>query len=299
MCDGITGHASLVPFRQGKSPDGSWKPSKATLSPGYKGLMDLVRRTGQCEPTMESVHEGDTYQYRGRMQEPLHIRSNDPNRRQRPITHAYVIGYFTNGLRKCFSWTVEECIAHRDAHCKNWLNAKKYVKPDELKANLWHEENPGFPVMCMKSVMRHAINRGEFPISVKDMRLLAQEDEPIEGHVVPGQGVTQEEAASLAFDSPAGYSETLHQEPVAGYAVESPGDEIARDAEQHLAEQTLPDAPPVECEMAISEAGTEDDVKRLVAEWDAMLSSDTQRKQARVWANQRVAQLRSLKRRKE
>jgi hypothetical protein len=92
--------------------------------------------------------------------------------------------------------------------------------------------------MAMKSVMRHAINRGEFPISVKDMRLLAQEDEPIEGRVVPGQGVTQEEAAALAFDSPAGYSETLHTETAAGYVVDSTGDEIAADAERHLGEQT-------------------------------------------------------------
>ena len=103
MCDGITGHAALVPFAQGKNPDGSWKPKKATLIPGYKGLMDLVRRSGQCEPTMESVHEGDTYQYRGRFQEPMHVRSGDPNRRQRPITHAYVLGIFKGGMIKCFS----------------------------------------------------------------------------------------------------------------------------------------------------------------------------------------------------
>jgi recombination protein RecT len=252
MCDGITGHASLVPFRQGKDKQGNYKPSKATLIPGYKGLMDLVRRSGQCEPTMESVHDGDTYQYRGRFQEPLHIRSSDPNRRQRPITHAYVLGVFRGGMIKCFSWTREECIAHRDAHVKNWQSEVAYAKKDGRPTdedNLWHERNAAFPVMCCKTVMRHAINRGEFPISVKDMRLLAQEDE-IDGTVL--SGMSQEEvamkasmdAAVVEFDSPAGYSETLHQEPVTGYAVDSPGDDIAADAEKHLPEQTPATADP-------------------------------------------------------
>lgn len=210
MCDGITGHAALVPFKQ-KAVNGKPQPSKCTLIAGYKGLMDLVRRTGQCEPTMETVHDGDTYQYRGRFKEPLHIRSGDPNRRQRPITHAYVLGVFKGDMIKCFSWTREECIAHRDAHAKNWQNAVRYSKGDndpQLRDNVWHEDNPAFPVMCVKSVMRHAINRGEFPISVKDMRILAQEDEAIEGQVVGG--MSQEEAAAVVeFDSPAGYSEPL------------------------------------------------------------------------------------------
>jgi phage RecT family recombinase len=234
MCDGITGHAALVPFKS-KAVNGVPQPSKCTLIAGYKGLMDLVRRTGQCEPTMESVHDGDTYQYRGRFQEPLHIRSGDANRRQRPIIAVYVLGVFKGGMVKCFSWTREECIAHRDAHAKNWQNAVKWSKGDndpQLRDNVWHEDNPAFAVMCMKSVMRHAINRGEFPISVKDLRLLAQEDELLEGAVVMG-GMSQEEVAGVVeFDSPAGYSETLHD----------PGDDIAADAAAHLAEQTLVDA---------------------------------------------------------
>jgi hypothetical protein len=47
-----------------------------------------------------------------------------------------------------------------------------------------------------------------------------------------------EDDEEIVIDSPAGYPETLHTEPVAGYVVDSPGDEIAADAEQHLAEQT-------------------------------------------------------------
>lgn len=238
LCDGITGHAALVPYKQ-KDVNGVKQPSKCVLIAGYKGLMDLVRRTGHCEPTMETVHDGDTYQYRGRFQEPLHVRSNDPNRRQRPITHAYVLGVFKGGMVKCFSWTREECIAHRDAHAKNWQNAVRYSRGDEeLRQNVWHEDNPAFPVMCVKSVMRHAINRGEFPISVRDMRFLAQEDETVEGRVV-GPMSQEEAAAAVTFDSPAGYAETLHVEDQQPYSV---GDDIAADATREIVEQTVPPA---------------------------------------------------------
>lgn len=243
MCDGITGHAAVVPFRQGKNPDGTWKPAKATLVPGYKGLMDLVRRTGQCEPTMESVHQGDEYVYRGRFKEPHHVRSANPNRRQLPLIAAYVLGVFNSGMVKCFSWTREECLAHRDAHVQNWKTEVTYAKKDGRPTdenNLWHERNPAFPVMCMKTVMRHAINRGEFPISVKDMRMLAQEDEPIEGTIVPGAGISQEDAERLALGtSEPNYTGTLHVEDQDTYTVDAqPGDDIAADAEKHLGEQT-------------------------------------------------------------
>ena len=252
MCDGITGHAAVIPFRVGKkNPDGTWQPSKATLVPGYKGLMDLVRRTGQCEPTMESVHQGDEYMYRGRFKEPIHNRGPSPNRRQLPITDVYVLGVFSSGMIKCFSWTREECLAHRDAHVANWKNAVKYSRSDEeLKQNLWHEDNPAFVVMCMKSVMRHAINRGEFPISVRDMRLLAQEDEPIEGTIVPGAGITQEDAERLALGtSEPGYAGTLHSEDQDAYTVDAqPGDDIAADAEKHIADQTPAGAPDLQAD---------------------------------------------------
>jgi phage RecT family recombinase len=223
--DGITGHAYLVPY--GK---------QVRLQPGYKGLIDLVHRSDQCEPSMEAVYEGDVYEYLGRFKEPKHIRSGDQLRRSKPVTHVYVVAAFRSGIIKCFSWTVQECIAHRDRFSKGWAGVRN--KPEKAKNHPWCETHPGFWVMCAKCVLTNAVNRGELPVSMKDLRgkeqlsLGEDDDMTVDGTAAlvaatpPLPKIKQDEP--LTFDSPAGYSETLHD----------PGDEIAADAAPHLAEQT-------------------------------------------------------------
>jgi hypothetical protein len=138
---------------------------------------------------MEAVYEGDEYGYRGRFAEPMHVRSSDPNRRSKPLQHAYVLAAFAGGIIKCFSWSRAECIAHRNAYSQGW---KFKPQPD----NLWHEDNPAFWVMCCKTVLRNAINRGEIPISLRDNRgqttLAAIPDDD-----------------SPTFQSPAGFDEPI------------------------------------------------------------------------------------------
>lgn len=198
-CDGITGHAYIVPFGD-----------KAVLMPGYKGLLDLVRRSGKCEASIEAVHEGDQFQYRGRFREPLHVRSDDPKRRSKPVTHAYVVAAFTSGIVKAFVWTREECLAHRDRYSQGWRRVAG--KPDKEADNPWCEKNPGFWVMCCKTVLRNAINRGELPISLKDnagRQTLAE----LHDDEMPTDSATVEAPAIPVFQSPAGFDETLTTEP--------------------------------------------------------------------------------------
>lgn len=173
---GPTAQAYLVPFSVNLGSRGSPKWEKrAVLIPGYRGLRDLVRRSGECEFVAETVHEGDEFEFVSPFDPPHHKRSTAKDRRNRPITHVYVWAKFGSGQTKTIAWTRDECIAHRDAHSKNWQDAQKY--PDSLKSNAWHEENPSFPVMCMKTVIRYAINRGELPVSVQDRRLIEHDDE--------------------------------------------------------------------------------------------------------------------------
>jgi len=168
VCDGITGQASMVPF---------WNSRKRTfevvLIPGYKGLRDLVRRSGECDVSMESVHEGDSYEYLGRFSEPKHTYSDHDDRRFRPVTHAYVVGRFRSGNLVCFSWRVGECIAHRDRYSQGWRRVKD--DPAKAKESPWDVEHPSFRVMCMKTVLLDAIHRGEFPLSVEQQDVARRE----------------------------------------------------------------------------------------------------------------------------
>lgn len=246
-CDGITGHAYIVPFGE-----------KAVLMPGYKGLLDLVRRSGKCEASIEAVHEGDVFEYRGRFSEPLHVRTADPQRRMKPISHAYVVAAFTSGIVKCFCWSREECIAHRDRFSQGWRRVAG--KPDKESENPWCERHPGFWVMCCKTVLRNAINRGELPISLKDNAgrqtlTTLPDDEPRD------DSATAEPTPLPTFQSPAGFDDPIHTEPQAPYSV---GDDIAADADKHVHEQTPIDEPEelTKAKRDIMDCGTEEDVTR-------------------------------------
>lgn len=189
VCDGITGQAYLIPF--GKD---------VVLVPGYKGLRDLVRRSGQCTVTMESVHQGDQYQYRGRFELPQHKYSDDPQRRFKPLTHAYVIGRFKNSTILTFSWTVGECLAHRDRYSQGWKRQKSKDSP-------WHPENAAFRIMCMKTVLLDAIHRGEFPMSVDDQQIASRELDIVQMDAATVEAEGHEIVEDLALPAPEEHEE--------------------------------------------------------------------------------------------
>jgi recombination protein RecT len=162
VCDGILGQGYLVPFK-----------GEATLIAGYKGLRDLVRRSGQADTAMECVHEGDRFTFRGMFAEPEHIKGPG-DRTSRPVLGAYVVvHYFATRSCKTFWWPIETILAHRDRYSIGW---KKKGGPNAVD-HLWHEKNGAFPVMCMKTVLRSVINRGEAPVSLDDRRMAFTSDE--------------------------------------------------------------------------------------------------------------------------
>ena len=186
--DGTLGHAYLLPFRNTKK-----NCMEAVLVPGYKGMIDLVQRAGECTLSLESVHEGDDYDFQGRWELPIHNYSGHPDRRFRECTHAYVVARFKDGLIKAFSWTKGECLAHRDRYSSGW---KRRPRED----NPWHEENPAFRTMCMKTVLLDACHRGEFPMRVEYAQLLNAESR-VEGWEMPvgGPAALPEPGKAKAF----------------------------------------------------------------------------------------------------
>ena len=159
--DGVLSQAYLVPFG-----------NAAVLMPGYRGMMDMVRRSGVCEPTMDTIHDCDIWAWSGDTFERPTIKLSDtPERRSRPIVGAFAQGrFYKDGFTKTFYWPYGQIIAHRNKYSQAW---QRSPKPD----NPWHQENPGHWVMCAKTVMLDAIKRG-LPTSAQDKRLLTRiEDE--------------------------------------------------------------------------------------------------------------------------
>lgn len=95
--DGVLGHAYLVPFK-----------SACTLIVGYKGLIDLARRSGQLSTIYARVvHQKDQFEYSYGLDETLkHIPSTDEN--PGDIAYAYAVAKMKDGSQQF------ECMTRRE-----------------------------------------------------------------------------------------------------------------------------------------------------------------------------------------
>ena len=90
--DGL-GRAYILPYRNKKT--GRYE---AQFIMGYKGMLDLARRSHEIESiAAHVVREGDEFEFEYGLNEKLrHIPSQEP-KEGRPITHAYCVVHFRDG----------------------------------------------------------------------------------------------------------------------------------------------------------------------------------------------------------
>lgn len=82
------GHAYLVPYKR-----------ECTLIVGYRGMMDLARRSGQVSSIYAHlVREGDDFEVRLGLEQTIkHVPSDDPKRDERRVTHVYAVAKLKDG----------------------------------------------------------------------------------------------------------------------------------------------------------------------------------------------------------
>lgn len=90
---GALGHAYLLPFGSGKAKDGK---SNVQLIIGYRGMIDLARRSGQIVSiSARTVREGDEFHFEYGLEETLkHIPKADDDAQ---ITHIYAVAKLKDG----------------------------------------------------------------------------------------------------------------------------------------------------------------------------------------------------------
>lgn len=87
------GHAYLLPFGNGKAKDGK---SNCQLIIGYRGMIDLARRSGQIiSLTARTVHENDTFKYEFGLEETMQHIPADGDRGK--MTHVYAMAKLKGG----------------------------------------------------------------------------------------------------------------------------------------------------------------------------------------------------------
>lgn len=90
--DGL-GRAYILPFYNGKA-----KKMEATFILGYKGMIDLARRSGEIESiSARAVYEGDDFEYEFGLNEKLQHIPKAKTRTPDKLTHAYMVCKFKNG----------------------------------------------------------------------------------------------------------------------------------------------------------------------------------------------------------
>ena len=90
--DGL-GRAYILPFYNKKTGR-----MEATFILGYKGMIDLARRSGEIKDiSARVVHQGDEFDYEYGLTEGLrHVPSTEPID-GRPMTHVYMVAHFKDG----------------------------------------------------------------------------------------------------------------------------------------------------------------------------------------------------------
>ncbi len=117
---GVNGQCYLIPYA-----------GKCTFVPGWKGLVDLVSRSGRASVWTGAVFEGDEFDY---------MLGDAPYCRHKPtgdfdlekLTHVYAIGRIKDSVVPVIEvWPIKKV----DAHLKKWnkVGAKHYALANEKK----------------------------------------------------------------------------------------------------------------------------------------------------------------------
>lgn len=96
---GALGHAYLLPFDKRQKQGNQWVTvaTEAQLIIGYRGMIDLARRSGQIVSlSARAVHENDAFSYAYGLEEKLeHVPNEDGN--PGALTHVYAVARLKDG----------------------------------------------------------------------------------------------------------------------------------------------------------------------------------------------------------
>lgn len=161
------GHAYLIPFKNSRK-----QITEVQVVIGYKGFIDLARRSGQLASIHGDVVYSDDEVWSHEYGSNQHLRHRPgPRKGTRIGAYCHVKlnlgdGITAEGHR---FMSMDEIIVHRNQHSQGWKTAVKFGKTAESP---WNEKNPQFEAMAIKTVVRALANRGELPMSIEFMEAM-------------------------------------------------------------------------------------------------------------------------------
>lgn len=150
------GMAYILPFGNKNMRTGQ---REATFIIGYKGMIDLARRSGQIRDiSARAVHEGDEFEYSYGLEETLrHVPCAKPGK----LTHVYMVAHFKDG-----------------GHYMKVMNADEIEQAARRSPSYGKSMSPwksDYEAMAMKTVIRRAFPY--LPVSVEAQNAAANDDQ--------------------------------------------------------------------------------------------------------------------------
>lgn len=169
------GHAYLIPFENKRKGI-----TEVQVVIGYKGFIDLSRRTGQLANIHADVVYSDDELWSHEYGSNQHLRHR-PGPRKGKIIAFYCHVELKLGedmvARGHRVMSYDEVIRHRNQHSQGWKTAVKFGKQ---KDSPWFEGSPTFEAMGAKTVVRAMASRGELPMSIEFMEAMDADEQKVD-----------------------------------------------------------------------------------------------------------------------
>jgi recombination protein RecT len=150
------GHAYLIPFEKKRKDGNQWVTDKVEtqIVIGYKGLIDLARRTGQeISISAHAVHANDHFDYAFGLDEKLEHRPARSNRG--PVTEFYAVAKLVGGGHAFDVMSAEDVNEIRDA-------SQNYKFARDKSKTVWGQH---YEEMGRKTVLRRLFKY--LPVSIE------------------------------------------------------------------------------------------------------------------------------------
>jgi recombination protein RecT len=114
------GRSYLLPYKQNKKVGNKWVTTmECQFIPGWKGLVDLMNRSGQGTVYTGVIFSDQEYEYVDGSKRELKITNETSLVDPTQITHAYAVGYVKGGVFPIIElWRMAKVVKHRDRYNK-------------------------------------------------------------------------------------------------------------------------------------------------------------------------------------
>jgi len=170
---GALGHAYLIPFNRSVKRGNAWvKIKECQIIIGYRGMIDLARRSGQIVSlSARAVYEKDRFSYEYGLDEKLEhtpYEGADAGR----LTHVYSVAKIVGGGIQFEVMSVDKVKAIRDAG-QGYVAAKKSAEEYNKPINSPWESH--FEEMAKKTVIRRLFKY--LPVSIEIQRAVGLDEQ--------------------------------------------------------------------------------------------------------------------------